>query len=38
MEGTGVEFARYCRDTHLGMWEEVWRRADEKVLTERGDG
>ena len=28
------EFARYCRDTQVGMWEGIWRRVGE----ERGNG
>ena len=32
------ESARFCRDTNIGMWEGVWRRAGEKTTTPKGDG
>ena len=31
------EYTRFCRDTNIGMWEEIWRRAGEKNdNTKRG--
>ena len=32
------EYARFCRDTNIGMWEGVWRRAGKKTTTPKGDG
>ena len=32
------EYARFCRDTNIGMWEGVWRRAGEKTTAPKGDG
>ena len=32
------EYTRFCRDTNIGMWEGVWRRAGEKTTTPKGDG
>jgi hypothetical protein len=32
------EYTRLCRDTNIGMWEGIWRRAGEKTTTPKGDG
>ena len=32
------EYTRFCRDTNIGMWEGIWRRAGEKTTTPKGDG
>ena len=32
------EYTRFCRDTNIGMWEGIWRRAGEKTTTPNGDG
>ena len=34
----GEEYARFCRDMNIGMWEGIWRRAGEKTTTPKGDG
>jgi hypothetical protein len=32
------EYTRFCRDTSIGMWEGIWRRAGGKTTTPKGDG